>query len=485
MLDTHKTVLVGKFFRDRNSEMVDMRSSRAKNKRPFFSIFPRIKIGKKSKRWAEEVYVFPQSRAVSETNLLIHLNRILDSYDEDAKVDSVIAENATLKSAKKIHRLDRKDRHQDVQDACQIHDLSLKESFLKSCEQLGIPPLAMTYFLDKVAAGETELIMRNLGLGSTGAVAVADALSRNRSVTRLDLSLNNVQNKGATAVAKLLEANSLITYLNLSENKISKDGTDALGNMLTVNDSLARIDISRNGLSDDDIHFFSNVLQTEDFLSALDLSHNCFGVTGGEHFGEMIAKNVSLRELNLGWNRLGDLGVKQICVGLKKNRTLEKLDLCWNEIGHEGARYIAESLEYNGKIIELNLNNNRITDRGMEKIARGLELNDTLQVVKIGYNLVTSEGACALLRSLLKNPGSAVETVHMAEVEINGAIKELYLKLKSRKSRFRLLDLFTASGDVYHFVQPQNPMIVLDAYLKRNRLTAYKCNSLEEEEGED
>lgn len=91
-------------------ESTEMRSSRAKSKHPFFSIFPRIKIGKKSKRWAEEVYVFPQSRAVSETNLLINLNRILDAYDEDLKSDSVIVEHATLKTAKTIYRLDRKDR---------------------------------------------------------------------------------------------------------------------------------------------------------------------------------------------------------------------------------------------------------------------------------------------------------------------------------------------------------------------------------------
>lgn len=459
-----------------------MRSSRAKNKHPFFTIFPRIKIGRKSKRWAEEIYVFPQSRAVSEKNLLINLNRILDTYDEDLKSDEVIVENATLKTGKTIHRLDRKDRHQEVQDACRIHDMSLRETFLKSCEHVGIPPLAMTYFLDRMASADTELIMRNLGIGPTGAVAVADALARNKSVTQLDLSLNNIQGKGAAAVAKLLEVNSLINDVNLSENNIGKDGAEALGNMLTVNDSLVRIDLSRNGLTDYDIQFFSNVLQTEDSLSVLDLSHNSFGITGGEYIGEMIGNNTSLRELNLGWNRLGDEGVKQICTGLKENRTLEKLDLSWNEIGHEGASSVAESLENNGKILELNLNNNRITDRGMEKIARSLELNETLKVVKIGYNLVTVEGACALLRSLLKNSGSAVEEVRMAEVEVNSDIRELYFRLKIRKPRFNLLELSTASGDFYHFVKPQNPLNVLEDYLKRNKLTFRQRHSIEEED---
>ena len=213
-----------------------------KSKHPFFSIFPRVAFGKKSKRWAQEIYVFPQSRAVSETNLLIHLNRILDSYDEELKNESLIAENEAHKSTKTIHRLDRKDRHQDVQDACQIHDLSLRESFLRSCEQLGIPPLAMTYFLDRTISGDSELIMRNLGIGPTGATAVADALARNGSVRKLDLSLNDIQDRGAVAVANLLELNSHITEVSLSENKIGKDGAEALGNMLTLNDSLHIID---------------------------------------------------------------------------------------------------------------------------------------------------------------------------------------------------------------------------------------------------
>ncbi|XP_068732196.1 leucine-rich repeat-containing protein 74B-like isoform X1 [Montipora capricornis] len=425
---------------------------------------------------------YRKSRAVSETNLLIHLNRILDAYDAELKNEALIAENTTLKNTKIIHRLDRKDRHQDVQDACQIHDLSLRESFLQSCEQLGIPPLAMTYFLDRITSGDSELIMRNLGIGPTGAVAVAEALARNASVKRLDISLNDIQDKGAIAVAKLLEVNSNIVNVSLSENKIGKDGAEALGNMLTVNDSLLRIDISRNQLTDEDIQFFSSVLQTEDSLSSLDVSHNSLGITGGEYLGEMVALNSSLRELNLGWNRLGDQGVKTFCVGLNENRTLEKLDLCWNEIGHEGAKCIASSIEHNGKLMVLNLNNNRITDRGMEKIAKSLEFNDTLKVLKIGFNLITSGGACALLRSLLKNSGSAIEEVRMAEVEINSSIKELYYRLKIRKPRFQLLELSTASGDLYHFVKPQNPMMVLDDYLKRNQLNARRHGVLEGDE---
>ena len=459
-----------------------MRPNHASSKHPFFSIFPRIKVGRKSKRWAEEVYVFPQGKAVSETNLLINLNRILDSYDQALETEPTSMENVMATTPGKIYRLDRKDRNQEVQDACQIHDVSLRESFLRSCENLGIPPFAMTYFLDKMTSGDAELVVRNYGIGPTGAVAVTEALARNKSVKKLDLSLNNIQDKGAIAVSKLLEINTLINDVNLAENKISKDGTDALGKMLTFNDTLEHLNVSRNDLTDADIQLFSNVLQTEDTLRTLDLSHNSFRVTGGESIGEMVERNCSLKELDLGWNRFGDKGIKYISSGLKENRTLEKLHVCWNEIGQEGARYVAEALEYNGKLRELDLNNNHITDRGMERIAKGLELNDTLKVLKVGFNLITGEGACALLRSLIKNTGSALETVHMAEVVINSAIKELYFKLKTRRPNFELLEMSTPSGELFHFVRPQNPMVVLDNYLHRNNLTARRYRSVEEEE---
>ena len=49
-------------------------------------------------------------------------------------------------------------------------------------------------------------------------------------MTRVDLSLNDIQDKGTAAVAKLLEINSLIVDVNLSENKIGKDRADAIVN---------------------------------------------------------------------------------------------------------------------------------------------------------------------------------------------------------------------------------------------------------------
>ena len=440
---------------------------------PIFGIFRRVSVRRRVSSKSERTYISPQGKAVSNTNLLINLNRLLDDYEEKMREERAKDESSpdiADSTEQPVYRLDRKDRDTDVQDACRVHSLSRKESFLRSCEQAGIPPFAMTYFLDRITSGDSEVSMRNLGIGPDGASAVAEALARNSKVTKLDLSLNNIRDEGAVAVARLLEMNSLIVSVNLSENKIAKEGADAIANMLTLNDSLRHFDFSRNSLTDDSVQLFANTLQTDDALETVDLSHNAFSTKAGEYLGDMIRNNSSLKELSLGWNHFGDAGAKPLCAGIKENRTLEKVDLCWNEIGHRGAVYIADVLEHNARLLELNINNNHITDRGMERIGRSLVANDTLRVLRAGFNLITEAGACSLLRSLAKNPGSALERVYMAEVVVTSAVKESYLRLKLVNPKIQLLEMSSPSGDIYHFIQPPNPMKILDDYISRNQL---------------
>ena len=434
---------------------------------------------------SKEVCIPQQTKAVSSTNVRIHSNRMLDEYvelyEEAHKERTPEPESLAGEAPAPIYRLDRIDRDQEVQDACQIYDLSQKTGFETSCKSMGIPMYAMTYLMDRLASGCSELSLRNYGIGAAGAVAVADLLVRNKTVKKLDLSLNNIQVRGTIAIAKLLEQNPLITELSISENNIGKQGVEAISNMIVVNDSLKYLDLSRNNLTDDDIRFFTNVMQTEDALEVLDLSHNKFGTRAGVYFGELIRRNCSLFELNLGWNHLGDLGAKEVSQALAENRHLEKLDLCWNEIGHQGAKDVGDALVNNSRLRELDLNNNHITDKGMQWLSRGLEQNDTLTVLRTGYNLITAEGACHLMRSVLKNIAGALEIVHLAEVEATKEFESLFWRVKLKRPRFNAVEMCSASGEIYHFVKPPNPLSVLDMYLLKNHLGVSRHQQPDEE----
>lgn len=420
-----------------------------------------------------------QRKAVSSTNVRITANRKIDEYlaelyiEEDLEDENMPEPEPRRKETRGIvFRLDRKDRDQEIQDACQIYNVSQKIGFEASCNNVGIPTYTMTYLMDQLASECTELSLRNHGIGSDGIVAVVDLLSGNHTVTTLDLSVNDIQDEGVIPVAKLMQRNRTITHLNISENNIGKKGIEAISNTLISNGSLRCLNLSRNNLTNKDIEYFTSVMQTEELVEVLDLSHNKFkGHTAGVHFAELIRANISLRELNLGWNYFGDNGTREISKDLAHNQNLTKLDLCWNEIKDLGAKDLADVLRLNSCLQELDLSNNRISDTGTERLAWGLEGNATLTNLRIGFNHMTAVGACYLMRSLLKNLNSALEILNLAEVGASNECESLFWNVKRKKPRFRVDDMRSSSGGRCEFVlKPLNTLDLVDTYLTKNNL---------------
>jgi Ran GTPase-activating protein (RanGAP) involved in mRNA processing and transport len=57
-----------------------------------------------------------------------------------------------------------------------------------------------------------------------GAIAVADALKMNTSVTKINLSWNKFSDEGATALAGALRVNTTVTKIDLTHNEIGVEG---------------------------------------------------------------------------------------------------------------------------------------------------------------------------------------------------------------------------------------------------------------------
>ena len=74
-----------------------------------------------------------------------------------------------------------------------------------------------------------------------GAVAIAGALAVHTSLSRLDLSYNNIHNDGAVALANAIRANKYLISLNLSFNPIAADGLKALVEAIKANEDLKEV----------------------------------------------------------------------------------------------------------------------------------------------------------------------------------------------------------------------------------------------------
>jgi len=91
----------------------------------------------------------------------------------------------------------------------------------------------------------TLWLMRN-EIEDTGAVALADALKTNTSVTTIILSNNNIGDAGAAALADTLKTNISVTEISLFSTMIGDSGAVALANALKTNTSVTEISLGGN-----------------------------------------------------------------------------------------------------------------------------------------------------------------------------------------------------------------------------------------------
>lgn len=174
--------------------------------------------------------------------------------------------------------------------------------------------------------------------------------SKLTNLRSLNLSSLRIREKGAIALAEILKNNSTLTTLDLSSNYIKDEGADAFGEVLKVNK----------------------------ILSNLNLEHNEIGNDGATALAEALAKNESLAKLTLSINRFDDRGATALAEALTKNNSLIALDLERNEIGNDGATALAEALTKNNSLIGLNLRCQTIGDPEARFFVKALDGNKTL-----------------------------------------------------------------------------------------------------------
>lgn len=292
---------------------------------------------------------FQQGKAVSNRNVTIATNRILDAYVDkpvetnDKNLSDVVQLETELSSKTSSNqtrrdRLDRRDRSTEVQNACEIFDTNDVESFREDCRRLDITPVTYTYLRNGLHRNESVLNLRNHGIGPAGTIAIIkELIDSAKYIVELEFSSNKLGDEGTVTVCQFLENCDSVAHLNLSNNDLNKAGVEAVAHMLPQNKSLKYLVLSHNRLTEEDCELLASVLQSEQVLETLDLSSNLFSPRSGNLFGFLVSKNVSLVKMNVSCNHIGDEGVRNLASGLINNRSIRSLDLSWNDIGDEGA----------------------------------------------------------------------------------------------------------------------------------------------------
>ena len=205
----------------------------------------------------------------------------------------------------------------------------LKELYISYCHIQSSDSVHLAKALEENTTTQLQILWLECNLiGSEGAVAFADMLATNKSLTELNMRWCGIQGEGAVRLGKGMEKNCNVTEFNISGNPIGYEGAVAFANMLTLNKSLTELDMT-----------YCNI-QGE----------------GAVCLGKAMEKNSTVTEFGIRNNPISTEGVVAFASMLKKNQCLKRLDLSDlddDSVGVEGAIELIESLKHNTTLEEL------------------------------------------------------------------------------------------------------------------------------------
>ncbi|XP_075070612.1 NACHT, LRR and PYD domains-containing protein 3-like isoform X2 [Mixophyes fleayi] len=175
-----------------------------------------------------------------------------------------------------------------------------------------------------------ELKLKSCGLKSSCCDDLRSVIITNRSLIRLKLTRNNLEDSGVKLLCEgLRHPACTLQDLRLGRCDLTSACCDDLRSVVILNRSLVTLDLSWNNLEDPGIKFLCEGLSHPNCtLQELTFS-NC-GLTSSccDDLRSVIIINRSLIRLNLSCNDLQDSGVKLLCDGLRHpSCTLQELAL--------------------------------------------------------------------------------------------------------------------------------------------------------------
>ncbi len=217
-----------------------------------------------------------------------------------------------------------------------------------------------------------------------GAGFIAEAIMQNRSLEALDLQSIYLDLAGPNALALALIQNSTLTSLSLMyAYDLSERSIVVIAEALSKNDSLRRLDLSHTSMGDPGVIALAKALTQNTSLTSLDLTANLIGNEGAASLAQALTTNRTLLTLSLGQNTIDDDGAVSFAQALLLNSTLITLNLGSNRFGDEGVASLTEVFRQNSTLETLDLVSTQFNEARATSIEQALAHNQTLTYV--GY----------------------------------------------------------------------------------------------------
>eukprot|EP00752_Nemacystus_decipiens_P005020 g4560.t1 len=231
-----------------------------------------------------------------------------------------------------INTLDVSDNRLTDRSLCKLCSLVVEMPGLKSldlsCNKVDEAAAIIRGYLAHPSCSLQTLSLRSADVDDNECCFLMEAISRNQSLTKLDVSENKIgQNEmlnavqpdvvtGGEAIAETLAGNAALKELNLSWNNLRQESAAAIGRALSLNRGLV----------------------------SLNLAHNAFNDLPSQEVGDSLRKNSTLQSLDLSYNGLTPAATIVIASACKANTALSRLTLCGNRLGRQGSAALLSAI---------------------------------------------------------------------------------------------------------------------------------------------
>lgn len=213
------------------------------------------------------------------------------------------------------------------------------------------------------------------------------ALENNNTVTRLDLSDNQLNHFGQCDL-KTIAAFSVVIFqlaeIDLSSNFIDLIVIKDLAYFLKKSTGrLKKINLAHNLIDKNEAALLGASLKNNEFLEVLDLSSNPLGNGLAINLMTSLFENKALKTLKLHKTTITDLEVQFIAEALKTNNTLKILDISDTPTTNAGIMLFSQILSENKTLESLNISGIAIQDSTAHLLSNALSQNTSLQSLAI------------------------------------------------------------------------------------------------------
>jgi hypothetical protein len=236
----------------------------------------------------------------------------------------------------------------------------------------------------------TQLDLGDNELGAESGKAMVEALKMNTTIRTVALDGD------VLSIEELTTAASINLSKSLREKRLGDASGIVIAHLITRNQSLTQLDL---GSTPGWARYRSEA--TRRGGSPWGFSEwQVLRAESGKALAEALQTNTTLTQLSLNNNKLGDAGGCALAMALQTNTTLTQLDLDVNELGAESSKAMGEALKMNTTLTQLSLNSNQLGDAGGCALAMALQTNTTLTQLSLGGNELGDEGGMALADAL-------------------------------------------------------------------------------------